>query len=273
MKRESMRAGVLFGTLMGGYFTAQTFLDGRPLATSLGLGVLAALAGGLLFGVLMHLFATSRMVQRQTAVTPDELFKGESILRSMPANLAVRLQDFGLGKAAYRDMLFLAGMKEVEAVGGTLHLTNFRLLFRSHPVNRLNGTVSIYLSTIRDVRDSSRWLVRKISIGTTIGSVDLVVSEPSRVAVEMTRARDAITEAQAESLRQQIEATPAVGGLRPIRVAETINGALRVVNSGQEIIEAAAAPIATLASMFASELIERIVERSGRPKPKTGNKA
>ena len=49
-------------------------------------------------------------------------------------------------------------------VGGTFFITQFRLLFEAHPLNRITGQTSILLDTISEARDTSAFMRPQISI-------------------------------------------------------------------------------------------------------------
>jgi len=56
------------------------------------------------------------------------------------------------------------GGKERQAVGGTLFITQFRLLFEAHPLNPIGGYTSVLLDTITQVRDTSAFLKPQITV-------------------------------------------------------------------------------------------------------------
>jgi hypothetical protein len=94
------------------------------------------------------------------------LLPGERIVLSKSANAVVTPTEYGLGRFPFDDYLGLVGMKGREAIGGKLHLTTTRLVFKSHALNRLKGSMSIFLPSIRDAADASRLATRKVRITT-----------------------------------------------------------------------------------------------------------
>jgi hypothetical protein len=97
----------------------------------------------------------------------DEWLDGERIILERKANLMINIEDYGLKKK------FTLSNKE--AIGGKLYLSNYRLIFKSHPFNRVTGTYSILLPAIRSVRDSSGLLMKKIEVNANEKPFEFVV--------------------------------------------------------------------------------------------------
>lgn len=104
------------------------------------------------------------------------LYQGEYVLTSKNANAVVTLREHGL--EAIRDTeraMAWAGFAGKEAIGGRLHLTNWRLIFRSHPFDRVKGQMSIVLPTIVDLTDASRFITKKLRVTTRSAEHEFVV--------------------------------------------------------------------------------------------------
>jgi hypothetical protein len=99
-------------------------------------------------------------------VEDSELLPDERVILSNPANAVTRLDEYGLGRFPADQLMRVMGFAGKEAIGGRLHLTSYRLLFKSHRVNRVTGSFSIYLPTITGLADRSRWLPRKVEVTT-----------------------------------------------------------------------------------------------------------
>ncbi|MEH7111624.1 GRAM domain-containing protein [Neobacillus niacini] len=97
----------------------------------------------------------------------DEWLDGERIILERKANLMINIKDYGMKKK------FTPSSQE--AIGGKLYLSNYRLIFKSHPINRVKGTYSILLPTVRSVRDSSGLLMKKIEVNVSGNSFEFVV--------------------------------------------------------------------------------------------------
>jgi hypothetical protein len=102
-----------------------------------------------------------------TALTPDDLFSGERLLRSFGAN-ALLPRYPGKGADADKDKPYVLGASAPQTVLGMLHLTNYRLLFKA--LDRNNGSFSIFLPAIAEAKNVSFFLVRKFRITMTDGS-------------------------------------------------------------------------------------------------------
>jgi hypothetical protein len=102
-------------------------------------------------------------------LSESELLPGEHVLVSKHANAVVGIVQAGPGLRGS------AGMTGTEAVGGQLYLTDLRLIFRAHRVNRLRGGFTISLSSITQVRDTSSGLRRQVEIVTPLERFTFVV--------------------------------------------------------------------------------------------------
>ncbi|MEH7248162.1 GRAM domain-containing protein [Neobacillus niacini] len=96
-----------------------------------------------------------------------EWLDGERIILERKANLMINIKDYGMKKK------FTPSSQE--AIGGKLYLSNYRLIFKSHPINRVKGTYSILLPTVRSVRDSSGLLMKKIEVNVNGKPFEFVV--------------------------------------------------------------------------------------------------
>lgn len=258
-----MVAGVVYGLMMGGYMAIQRLLDGGSPGQALANGLLWALPAALLFGLAMYWFASSRWFKRQSALGHGELIAGERVLHSQPANLIVRPKDFALGDFAFDDLFWLLGMRHKEAIGGTLHLSNLRLLFKSHRLNRVQGTLSVFLPTISQVEDTSFLLLRRFSVRTGVARLEFVASQAGQLVTRIEQAREELSADALRSIATHLQ-DPAgvVDGLAPSRAAERINSALKLGKASQDVVEIAGKPLLAVASLLAKELFERcVVER------------
>jgi hypothetical protein len=142
-------------------------------------------------------------------VEDADLLPGERHLLSKPANAVIRLDEYGLSRFPADQLMWVAGFAGMEAIGGKLHLTNYRLLFKSHRVNRLTGQLSIFLPTITGLHDRSRWIVRKLEVITRLQSFEFVVwGVPAFISTIQAQAAQ-ITTTQA----LELAATHTGGGL------------------------------------------------------------
>ena len=137
------------------------------------------------------------------------MLPGEQIILAQPANWIASLPDHNMsaltGEWLRRGV---GGMKATEAVGGQLHLTTCRLVFRAHALNRLRGQVSVFLPTIRNVEDSSKRLMRQVTAYTDAGGVTFVVGKRERLMAAIVAARDKLTPEQTKQIVLDLEAHP-----------------------------------------------------------------
>ncbi len=134
------------------------------------------------------------------------LYQGERVLASKNANAVVTLREHGLDAIPDTERAMAwAGFAGKEAVGGRLHLTNWRLVFRSHPFNRVKGQMSIVLPTIVEVTDASRFLSKKLRVTTRSTEHEFVVwGVPTLIrAIEQARA-----EADGAAIQAAVHADP-----------------------------------------------------------------
>jgi hypothetical protein len=104
------------------------------------------------------------------------LYQGERVLASKNANAVITLRDHGLESIPDTERAMAwAGFAGKEAIGGRLHLTNWRVVFRAHPFNRVKGQMSIVLPTIVELADTSRFLGKKLQVTTRSAHHEFVV--------------------------------------------------------------------------------------------------
>ncbi len=117
------------------------------------------------------------MIMFGMEITKDDLFIGEKVLISKNANSVIKLNDFGLKglSNSIEKAMTIIGFAGKEAIGGQLHLTNYRLIFKSHPANRVKGKFSIFLNTIKSVKDTSILISKKIEVLTISQKYEFVI--------------------------------------------------------------------------------------------------
>jgi hypothetical protein len=83
-------------------------------------------------------------------LTDSDLLPGEASILTKKANFLVSLKKENLRRLHFTNYIQIDG-SDAEAVGGKAHLTNYRLLFKSHALNRLRGTNSVWLPSVTSV--------------------------------------------------------------------------------------------------------------------------
>lgn len=125
----------------------------------------------------------------------NDLLPGEKLILSKAANVVITIDEYGLSKFAFDKLMWTVGMKGKEAIGGKLHLTNYRLTFISHAANRLTGKFSIFLPTIQNVEDTSFLIKKQLTVLSRTQKFDFIVwGIPELIAAIQT---------QSENLNQQ----------------------------------------------------------------------
>src|SRR5215212_2488047 len=114
-------------------------------------------------------------MEARMSLAAADLLPGEQVLESKPANAVVKLSEHGLSRFAFDKYMWVAGMKDKEAIGGHLSLTSYRLVFQAHALNRLHGRYSIFLPSIVSVRDASFLWTRKIAVATQLTEFQFVL--------------------------------------------------------------------------------------------------
>ncbi|MFE2264483.1 hypothetical protein [Streptomyces griseosporeus] len=177
---------------------------------------------------------------------PEELFPGERIVLSKNANAVIDVSEGGLSRFAFDDFLWLVGMKGKEAIGGRVHLTNYRLVFRAHRFNRLRGSFSVFLPSVADVRDTSFAVTRKVTVTTALQSATFVAWGVPRFIETVLACRAALGPAHQAQLARLVLAEPwkAGEGLRVAERLEQINRVLAAVRAREGDIQDAASALA-----------------------------
>lgn len=142
----------------------------------------------------------------------DDLLPGERPIQSKAANAVISMSEYGLEQRGYHGAMGLVGMKGQEAIGGKLHLTSYRLLFKSHGMNRATGSVSIYLPTITKLEDRSRFMARKIGVRTEATDSEFVAWGVPGLIQSIQAAADAVGPAERHAMLAEIDRHPERSG-------------------------------------------------------------
>ena len=96
------------------------------------------------------------------AITPDDLFAGETLIRSVGTNVLLPLYP-NTGNVDAKP--YVIGSSAPQKVLGMLHLTNYRLKFK--PAELSGAAFSIFLPAIAKAENASWFFVRKFRITMT----------------------------------------------------------------------------------------------------------
>jgi hypothetical protein len=152
----------------------------------------------------------------------SELLGGESVLLTKRANAIVRPTEYGLGRFPFDKYMGLVGMKGREALGGKLYLTSYRLVFKSHQLNRLTGSLSVLLPSICGIRDASTAITRKVSIQTASQDYEFVIWGISGFLAALEAQRAALDEGGKLRLLAAIAERPSALG-SDLEIARTVD--------------------------------------------------
>lgn len=156
------------------------------------------------------------------------LLPGETVRLRKNANAVVAIDEYGLSRFAFDHLMGTVGMRGKEAIGGRLHLTNYRLIFKSHSFNRLRGTFGVFLPTIHEVRNASVGVKRQVEVVTKSQRFTFVVWGVPGLISHINDARSALgDQAKTQLIDLAITHPERVGdGLKTVRAAEAVNRAL-----------------------------------------------
>ena len=192
-------------------------------------------------------------------ITPEDLLPDEKLLLSKNSNAVIALSEYGLSQFAFDKYMWVVGMKNKEAIGGKLHLTNYRLIFKSHSINRLTGTFSIILPAITQIQDSSFLMTRKMSVDTRFNRFDFVIWGVADLIKQIEQAQKEFSEDDFERLRSNIVHSydKFGGGLEVFGGVEGINKAFLWGGGAQQLFELAADPFQAIGVLMLEELFDQ----------------
>ena len=132
-------------------------------------------------------------------MSDSALYPGETLLGTKGANALITISDFGLDplfrgapRHLYETLMRSVGLQGKEAIGGWLDLTSWRLIFRSHSINRVTGSYSILLPTILDVADASGVIKKKMRVTTFNATHEFVIWGVRGFMTKIDEARSAV---------------------------------------------------------------------------------
>lgn len=193
-------------------------------------------------------------------MTEADLLDGETLIQAKNANAVIKMDQHGLSRFAFDQLMWTVGMKGKEAIGGTIALTNYRLIYKSHSINRLTGKFSIFLPTIKNVSDASGFIVKKMRVATQTQQLDFVMWCIPPFLSQVISAIDAITPDQFNYIRTAAvkEFAKCGDGLTICYALEALNISILTAKKIAEIAEMAKTPIEVISilnllQMFSDE--------------------
>lgn len=126
------------------------------------------------------------------------LLRGERVVHSSAANAVISPAEFDLPPFPAGQLLPLVGLAGREAIGGRLFVTNLRLAFVAHAVNRVTGTLSVLLPDIREAIPWRSRAVRGLTVRTDEATFEFVSWSRKRALDASQKAGSEFGPAQAE---------------------------------------------------------------------------
>ncbi|WP_321448399.1 hypothetical protein [uncultured Cohaesibacter sp.] len=246
-------SGVAFGAL---FFCLMIFESDWAFA------LIAASISGFLFSIVIFAFVNNPIIKRQLAFPSNKRLPGEVVKESFGANFIIQLEDYELKAFAASDLMWLVGMKGKEAIGGRLHLTNYRLYFQSHRFNRLRGAISIFLPQIEGIQPQTKYLVfRQASVLVGKNKIRFVISDPQKFARSLAMAVEA-SKALDTKIANHAAANPekCVVGLERAQLLVSVNNLLNRASTISEVSKLVVNPIGAIGAMLLADLQDRMVK-------------
>lgn len=250
--KQGLIAGLIFGIFMGVFYSFMIMSHW---------GLVRGLISGLLFGLLMLLFANSGFVKRQTEINQEKLIGVEKIITSELANLVIKPKDFKLKSFAFDSLLWTVGMKNKESLGGKLHITNYRLIFKSHKLNRVRGDFSIFLPTIKATRDFSLLFMKKIILETYSSKIEIVIDKPKELCKLIDDLKKDLSQQTIKHIQTQITQNPGKcsDSLKQWKAINIVNNLFLIGNKGNVVSKFVRSPIEALSSIFLKEFLDKTI--------------
>jgi hypothetical protein len=174
------------------------------------------------------------------SLNAEELLPGERLVMSKSANMIISVKQSGLSRFAFDDLMWVVGMQSKEAIGGKAHLTNYRIVFKSHFFNRVRGSHSLFLPNVKSVAPKFNGL----TVDTDAQSVEFVMWFTKGFITGVEEAKAALPPVVVERLRQAVLAHSGIigAGLQKWTTLENINQICLGVRKMESIVETLSDP-------------------------------
>ena len=193
-------------------------------------------------------------------IQAEELLDGEQVIVTKMANAVIKLSDYGLKRLPYDGLMNLMGFKGKEAIGGKLHLTNFRLVFKAHPVNRVRGKFSIFLPAITQLRNTSSFLAKKLETRTELQIFEFVIWGVDEFIRAATNRQLELTTQQKAALQEMVRTKPAQF-ISDTHVSGVINNVtMNLTEIAEKVARLATNPLDLSAAISVLEIIEMVIK-------------
>lgn len=178
-------------------------------------------------------------------INDEDLFDNERLIQTKNANAIIKVDEYGLSQFAFDQLMWTVGMEGHEAIGGRIHLTNYRLIFKSHALNRVKGKFSIFLPTVKDMKDESGFISKKIAVSTPMQHFDFVIWGVPEFISKINAAKNALSPTQTKYIRNTAlkEHKKCGEGLQIFSAMETVNVGILKASKIAEMLELAKNPM------------------------------
>ena len=151
----------------------------------------------------------------------SDLLPDETKLMTKGANLIVSVKESGLTRFAGDKLFWNTGMEGKEALGGLVHLTNYRLIFKPHMVNRLHGSHSIFLPNIQSITTG----FNRLYVDTELQRFTFVIWFRTAFIEATQKAVNSFTPTNIEALKRIVTSHPGIigPGLQKCATLEALN--------------------------------------------------
>ncbi|MEV7860975.1 hypothetical protein AB0O86_19620 [Streptomyces hirsutus] len=141
-------------------------------------------------------------------LNPEALLPSERRVLRKNANAVIDVREARLSRFPLDNLMWSVGMRGKEAIGGRLHLTNHRLVFRSHRINRARGTFSVFLPCIEEIRKMSFAVTRQVTVSTAMQGFTFVIWGVPRLIDTIDRYRAGFADTHLPELAGLVLAEP-----------------------------------------------------------------
>ena len=182
------------------------------------------------------------------------LWPGERLLSKHKANAIITPSDYGLGRVPHGQLLHLVGMAGKEGLGGHLHVTSVRLVFKAHALNRLRGELSTPLTNVKQVEPYRNGLSIGAYVDTSAGKQQYVTWSRGALVASVNQAKAAFGAEEARILANAAsEASVRLDNLQRSGAMTALNAAVALFDMAGSVEDLNPLELMTLGAFSASE--------------------
>ena len=243
-------------TVQSGFiFAVFSLLFTVPFA-GVALGALLSGAIGVGFGLSL-LMAAFLVTKPLSSIKQESLLPDETIVERELGNLVFTPADQGFKRLVLDKYFWVFGFKNKESSAGSIYLTNFRIIFKSHGLNRLDGFFSIPLPSIKHVRMSSFGISKKMILETEDRDIEFVVDD--KLAAKISSLTQKLTEPDVRTIQESVVSSPEkwISTLSKNRGIDKLNDLFLLLDKGGEIKEIVLNPLEALGTTLLQEVVDK----------------